>query len=251
MRIPLKYFKVAGATVVGIAVLLTGEVAYTLKRDFPLTDPPQPIHGVFGDPSLPPLRFVVLGDSTSVGVGTTPDKSFPWLLATWLGEKYHVTLDVVGVGGATTADVVTRQVDAALALKPDLALVEIGANDTTHAVPLRSVRKNIAGSLDRLQAGGVKVVVAGPPHMGTSPAFLQPLRAIAGWRGSAVERRIKEEALERNLPYIDLAAGTHDEFKNDPEKYYSVDWFHPGAGGYQLWAEVMYPTVLAEADRRP
>lgn len=232
----------------GVVVLLGGEVAYTLSRDFPLVDPPQAIHGKFGDPSLPPLKFVVLGDSTSVGVGTSPENSFPWLLATRLGEKFFVTLDVVGVGGATTKDL-PGQVDKALALQPDLILVEIGANDTTHIVPLRKVEKSIKEALDELQASGVKLVVAGPPHMGTSPAFPQPLRMVSGWRGAAVGRRIEEAANERKIPYIDLAGGTEDQFRNDPEAYYSVDWFHPGAGGYKLWAEVMYPTVLAEAER--
>lgn len=235
--------------VLGVVVLLGGEAAYTLNRDFPLVDPPRPIHGVFGDPSLPPLKFVVLGDSTSVGVGTSPENSFPWLLATRLGEKFHVTLDVVGFGGAMTKDLAGGQVEKALALQPDLILVEIGANDSTHVVPLRKVKKNIETALDKLQASGAKIVVAGPPHMGTSPAFPQPLRMVSGWRGSAVGRRIEDAAKERKIPYIDLAGGTKDQFRNDPDSHYSVDLFHPGAGGYKLWAEVMYPTVLEAAER--
>lgn len=229
-------------------MLLGGEAVYTLNRDFPLVDPPERIHGVFGDPSLPPLKFVVIGDSTSVGVGTSPENSFPVLLATRLGEKFHVTLDVVGFGGAMTEDL-PGQVEKALALDPDLVLVEIGANDTTHVVPLRKVENNIEAALDKLQASGVKLVVAGPPHMGTSPAFLQPLRMVSGWRGAAVGRRIEAAARERKIPYIDLAGGTEDQFRNEPEAHYSVDWFHPGAGGYKLWAEVMYPTVLQVAER--
>ena len=231
-----------------IVLFLGAEIIYTVRRDYPLRDPEHPIRGEFGSPSLPELRFVVLGDSTTTGVGTTPDKSFPWLLATWLGQKYHVKLEVVGVGGATTSDVAKLQVDRALALKPNLILLEVGANDTTHAVPLRMVRSNIAQVLDRLKAGGSKLVVAGPPHMGTSPAFLEPLRTISGWRGVAVGRRIEEEARKRGIPYIDLAEGTREQFETDPEKYYSIDWFHPGEGGYRLWAEVMYPTVLQVAD---
>lgn len=232
----------------GVIVLLGGEAVYTLNRNFPLVDPPQPIHGEFGDPSLPPLRFVVVGDSTSVGVGTSPENSFPWLLATRLGEKFRVTLDVVGFGGAMTRDL-PGQVEKALALQPDLVLIEIGANDTTHIVRLGKVEDNIEAALDKLQASGVKLVVAGPPHMGTSPAFPQPLRMVSGWRGSAVGRRIEQAAVERNIPYIDLAGGTEEQFREDPEAYYSVDWFHPGAGGYKLWAEVMYPTVLEVAER--
>jgi lysophospholipase L1-like esterase len=249
-RTLLKTLKGAGFTVLGVLLLLVGEGVYAYTRDYPLNDPEQPIKGEFGDPSLPRLRFVVLGDSTSVGVGTTPENSFPWLLATELSDKFHVELNVVGVGGAVTADVADIQVDKALALDPDLILVEIGANDTTHGTPLRRVQSKIAEALDRLEKSGAAVVVAGPPNMGTSPTMPQPLRMISGWRGNAVGRRIEEEARKRDLPYIDLAAGTRDEFRNNPDKYYSVDWFHPGTGGYKLWAEVMLPTVRAEAERR-
>ena len=240
--------KVAGFTALGIVVLLVGEAIYALTRDYPLQDPEQPVQGSFGDPALPTLRFVVLGDSTSVGVGTTPENSYPWLLATWLSDAYHVELQVVGIGGATTADLADMQVEQALALEPDLVLVEIGANDTTHGTPLRRVESKIAEALDRLQESGAVLVVAGPPNMGTSPVMPQPLRMISGWRGAAVGRRIEEQARKRDIPYIDLAGGTRDEFVNDPEKYYSTDWFHPGAGGYRLWAEVMYPTVRKAAD---
>lgn len=248
-RILRKTLKLAGFTVLGFVLLLVGEGIYAYTRDYPLNDPEQPIKGEFGDPSLPRLRFVVLGDSTSVGVGTTPENSYPWLLAKALSDKFHVELEVVGKGGAVTADVADNQVDKALALDPDLVLVEIGANDTTHVTPLSRVQSKIAEALDRLEESGAAVVVAGPPNMGTSPTMPQPLRTISGWRGNAVGRRIEQEARKRDIPYIDLAGGTRDEFRDDPEKYYSVDWFHPGAGGYKLWAEVMLPTVRAEAER--
>lgn len=244
-----KTLKIAGFALLGIFLLLAGEAIYAFTRDYSLNDPEQPVRGEFGDPSLPRLKFVVLGDSTSVGVGTTPENSYPWLLATWLSDRFHVELEVVGAGGAVTADVANIQVDKALALDPDLILVEIGANDTTHVTPLRKVEADIARALDRLKASGAALVVAGPPNMGTSPVMPQPLRMISGWRGNAVGRRIEQEARERDLPYIDLAGGTRDAFRDNPDEYYSVDWFHPGAGGYKLWAEVMYPTVNREAER--
>ncbi len=248
MSVLRKALKVAGFTLLGIIVLLVGEGIYAVTRDYPLHGPEQPVQGEFGDPALPRLKFVVLGDSTSVGVGTTPEKSYPWLLATWLSDEYHVELDVVGVGGATTADLADKQVDKALRLEPDLVLVEIGANDTTHGTPLRTVETKIAKALDRLQASGAKLVVAGPPNMGTSPVMPQPLRMVSGWRGAAVGRRIEEQVVKRNIPYIDLAGGTRKGFTEKPEKYYSTDWFHPGAGGYRLWAEVMYPAVRKAAE---
>jgi lysophospholipase L1-like esterase len=132
-------------------------------------------------------------------------------------------------------------------MNPDLVLIEIGGNDVTHLSPIRTVRRQMGSALDRLRAQGVHVVVSGPPHMGTSRAFPQPLRALSGWRGQAVRRAIEAQVRQRKIDYIDLSAGTHEQFRRHPLKYYSEDWFHPGPGGYRLWAEVMYPTVLRAA----
>lgn len=248
MRGSLKILKFGAILLAGTAVVIIVELVLVLRRDFPLMDPEQPIRGEFGDPSFPPLRFVVLGDSTSVGVGTTPDKSFPWLLAQRLGSRYRVKLDVVGFGGATTGDVVDVQVQKAIELKPDLMLVEIGANDTTHVRMPWVTRRDFGRALDRLMATDAALVVAGPPDMGNLPILAQPLRALSGIQGDNVMRIIEGQTRKRNLPYIDLAGGI-DALNIPPDfPYYSVDSFHPGAG-YRLWAQVMYPAVSKAADR--
>jgi lysophospholipase L1-like esterase len=244
-----------GALIIGGFVLLIGaEVLLIFRRDFPLADPEGPIRGEFGDTGLPTLRFVVLGDSTSVGVGTTPDKSFPWVLATRLSERFHVILEVVGKGGATVRDLAEEQVPKALALKPDLILVEAGANDTTHVTPPWVVRSRFSEALDRLMEVGVPLVVAGPPDMGAISFMAQPLRALAGLQSDKVTSIIESEAERRGLPYVDLQGGVRNAKLPPGFRYYSSDEFHPGEGGYGLWAEVMYPAVLeaalASTDRR-
>ncbi len=244
-----RVLKSIALVVAGFILLIGIELAAAVFRDYPLKGPEKRIRGTFGDPSLPPLKFVVLGDSTSVGVGTTPENSFAWVLGERLGAHFRVTLEVLGVPGATMRDVAKLQVPRAVSLQPDLVLIEAGANDTTHVTPLRSVQASTVEAVDRLQAAGIDLVVAGPPHMGTSRAFAQPLRALSGMRGNAVMRTIRSEVTKRRIPYIDLAGGTQEEFSRFPAKYYSSDWFHPGQDGYRLWAEVMYPAVL-EAARR-
>lgn len=244
-----KALKFGVLLVVGFVVLLLVEVAMVFRRDFPLMDPEQPVSGEFGDAALPELKFVVLGDSTSVGVGTTADKSFPWLLAVRLSERYHVKLDVVGVGGATTTDVINTQVDKAIALAPDLMLVEIGANDVTHVLPPWKTRKNFRQILERLGAEEGQLVVAGPPEMGNIEIFAEPLRSLSGLQGDNVTRIIEQETRKAKVPYIDLAGGIVDLNVAPDFPYFSVDSFHPGEGGYSLWAKVMYPEVSKAADR--
>lgn len=231
----------------GLIALLAAEALFVWKRDYINTDPELPIRAEFGDPSHPRLRFVVLGDSTSIGLGTVPEASYPWRLAKRLGEQLHVELTVLGRSGARTQDVAATQVPGAVALEPDLVLIEIGANDATHATPIKKVRVQATRAVRDLQRAGIDVVIAGPPGMGTSRAFPQPLRALSGWNGRRVERAIKSVAAAEGVEYLELASHTAPAFRGDPERYYSSDGFHPGAAGYALWADVMYPGVLEAA----
>lgn len=244
---PKRFVQITAGAVALLIAVIAVEVVFTLRRDFLRADPDLPIRGKFGDPSLPRLRFAVLGDSTSVGLGTVPEASFPWRLASRLGERFHVDLVVLGSSGAKTADVAADQVPRAIDLEPDLVLIEIGANDATHVTPMREVRAQMRQAIRALSAAKIDVVVAGPPAMGTSRAFPQPLRALSGLNGRRVRRTIESEARRQGVSYIELASKTRDAFKNDPARLYSPDGFHPGAAGYELWADVMYPGILQAA----
>lgn len=238
---------IAAAIGGGLIALLVAEAIFVMKREYIRAEPELPIRGQFGETTLPPLRFSVLGDSTSVGLGTVPEASYPWRLATRLGEKFRVDLTVLGRSGAKAADVADLQVPQAKELEPDLVLIEIGANDATHVTPLSEVREKMRSALRELKAENIDVVVVGPPGMGTSRAFPQPLRFLSGVNGRRVARAIESVARAENVQFIELASGTAPKFREDPGTYYSSDGFHPGAPGYELWADVMYPGVLEAA----
>lgn len=235
--------RILGAVVGGALLLIGIEVFLAFRRDYFVEGPEEPITGTFGHPSSPSLRFVVVGDSTSVGVGAQPQESFPWILAKRLAEKFEVELHVVGVSGARITDAASDQVPAAIALKPDLVLIEIGANDATHLTSSKTVRTKMTQMLDAFGKAKIPVVVAGPPDMGTTRAFAEPLRTLSGYSGAKVQRAIEKIVHPRGIPFVDLAAGTGPAFDADPNRYYSTDLFHPSAEGYALWAEVIFPTV--------
>ena len=82
-------------------------------------------------------RFVALGDSITLGVGDRCDQGgrSPWrgwaaLLAEGLAEP---RLHILAVSGACAADVERDQLPRALLLRPDIASVIIGVNDTLRA----------------------------------------------------------------------------------------------------------------------
>ncbi|MDQ3957504.1 MAG: SGNH/GDSL hydrolase family protein [Actinomycetota bacterium] len=224
------------------ALVLGIEIVLAMRREYLPTSPALEIAGTFGDLDARPITLAVLGDSTAAGVGAgTADRSYATRLAQRLAASgWRVRLVAVGISGARVGDVLSEQLPRALAEDPDLVFVGIGANDVTHVTRLASVEADMAAILDRLTATGAGVVVAGPPDM-RSPVFHQPLRTLVGWRGNAVARAIEEAASEAGVPVVPLAEGTRDHFRDDPDRYYSDDEFHPSAAGYALWAEVIYP----------
>ncbi|HEV2757516.1 MAG TPA: SGNH/GDSL hydrolase family protein [Actinomycetota bacterium] len=226
---------------VAALVLIGVEIFLAVRREYLPTKPALDVGGVYGDADAPPLKFVVIGDSTAAGVGAgTADRAYPTLLARRIAqERYRVTLVDLGVAGARL-DQVYEQVMPAVKHRPDLVFVGLGANDVTHWTTLSVVEDNVRYVLDEMAKIGAEVVVAGPPDM-RSPVFLEPLRSIVGWRGRAVQAAIEDVARAEGVPVVPLADETRDFFAEDPDRYYSDDEFHPSAAGYALWADAIFP----------
>ena len=233
-----------------LAVMIGVEIVLALRREYLPTEPALEIGGVFGDEG--PIRtLVVLGDSTSAGVGAGgADDAYATVMAERLARESGARVRLVGLGvsGARVADVLEEQVPIALERYADAYLVAIGANDVTHLTSLDSVSDGIGRIVKQLGAEGVPVVVAGAPDM-RAPAFLEPLRSIAGMRGDAVTAATEEAARAAGAAIVPLAERTRTYFMEHREAAYSDDLFHPGPGGYERWAEAMFPEVKAALSR--
>lgn len=234
--------------VLAFAVVLGVEVWLALRREYLPTDDPLELDGTFGSGTTPALTFVVLGDSTSVGVGVDEAAdAYATLLARRLAEGTgkSVELRVLGESGARVEDVLDDQVPAAVELDPDVVFVGIGANDVTHLTPLDDVRDSMRAALDLLGRTGATIVVAGAPDMRID-AWHEPLRSLAYLRGKQVTGAVEEAATEKGAAVVELAEETGPFFAEDPEGHFSDDRFHPSALGYRRWADAIFP-VLAEA----
>jgi acyl-CoA thioesterase-1 len=113
--------------------------------------------------------IVAFGDSLSAGFGADPGKSYPDFLQRDLdaaGLKWRVVNE--GVSGNTTTDGLDR-IPEVLAAKPRVTIVEFGGNDGLRGLPLETTRANLAQMIQKLEAAGSKVLVAGltlPPNYG-------------------------------------------------------------------------------------
>jgi acyl-CoA thioesterase-1 len=123
--------------------------------------------------------IVAFGDSLTAGLGLAPEDSFPSLMQTLLVERglvYRVANE--GVSGDTTATALQR-VDMAASQKPALTLVAIGANDGLRGLPVDEMEKNLREIIDRFEAAGSRVALAGmlvPPNMG--PEYAEAFAAV-------------------------------------------------------------------------
>lgn len=117
--------------------------------------------------SLP--RIVAFGDSLTAGHGVSPDDSYPAQLQQRLDEAgYRYRVINAGVSGETTAGGL-RRVPWVLKSRPDIVIVELGANDGLRGLPLTETMSNLERIIRAFQAEGVHVVLAGmkiPPNYG-------------------------------------------------------------------------------------
>jgi lysophospholipase L1-like esterase len=171
------------------------------------------------------------------------------LLATGLSALAGrpVALTNVARSGAQSDDL-NRQVALALAAKPQLALIMIGANDVTHRVrPRESVRYLIHAVL-RLRATGCAVVVGTCPDLGTLEPVAQPLRWLTRrWSRqlAAAQTIAVVEAGGRSVSLGDLLG---PEFAARPSEMFGPDRFHPSATGYASAAMALLPSLAAAAE---
>lgn len=109
------------------------------------------------------------GDSLTAGYGLMPEQAFPARLEAWLRE-HGVAARVInaGVSGDTTTDGLAR-LDWALADKPDLVILALGANDALRGIDPATVRDNLDKIVQKIKSTGAKVLILGmlaPPNWG-------------------------------------------------------------------------------------
>jgi acyl-CoA thioesterase-1 len=229
------------AMLVTVAVVLGSEVWLAARGPHPV-DPPAPPDdlpvGAPSDNGSPVASVVWLGDSTAAGVGASGlAGTLPAQVAAQLAQPIRLT--VLARSGARVADVLKSQLPAVARMHPTEVFVSVGANDATHLTRRSSFRRDYGRILAGLPSSVVAIVLLGVPDMGAPPRLLQPLRAIAGWRGRALATDIRQLAGGRHAIYVDIAGGTGPAFRRQPSTYFSSDHYHPNDAGYRLWAAVV------------
>lgn len=239
----------------GIAALVLAAEAAIAKKVIGEADGEVPdASGTYGA-HLPgePLTFAVLGDSTAAGYGVdTPDETPGGLLAAGLSELSGrpVRLSVVAVVGAETHEL-GEQVDAVLPLRPDVALVIIGANDVTHTTPPAQSVRPLVAAIERLREVDTEVVVGTCPDLGTIGPLPPPLRQIARVWSRRLAAAQTVAAVRAGARTVSLGPLLGPEFAAAPAELFGPDRFHPSATGYASAAAAMLPSLAAAVHAWP
>jgi lysophospholipase L1-like esterase len=201
-------------------------------------------------PGDPPLRLVMLGDSTAAGQGVHRSRQTPGaVIASGLAAvaERPVRLRNVAQPGARSDDL-DRQVTLVLedpAQVPDVCVIMIGANDVTHRMPpTRSVR-HLSAAVRRLRTAGAEVVVGTCPDLGTIEPVQQPLRWLARRASRQLAAAQTIGTVEQGGRTVSLGDLLGPEFAQNPRELFGPDNYHPSAEGYATAAMAVLPTVCA------
>lgn len=182
--------------------------------------------------SGPPV-VLAFGDSLTAGYGLRREEAFPARLEALLRQTAPAAVvRNAGVSGDTTANGRARlpRVLASLKTKPDLAIVELGANDMLRGQDPMRMRDNLDWIVAELERCGIPVLLAGM----VAPPFLGEIAR----RFNAVHPDV---ASRHGIPlYPSFLAGVAGR-----SGYTLADRVHPNAKAIEIVARSILPHVQA------
>ncbi|GAB3242952.1 arylesterase [Chitinimonas naiadis] len=181
-----------------------------------------------------PKTVLVFGDSLSAGYGIRIEQAWPSLLQQKLGDGWRVVN--ASQSGETTAGGLTRLPAALKQHRPDMVLLELGANDGLRGLPVETARQNLATMIEHSRKAGAKVgliAVRLPPNFGA--AYTTKFDAMFG-----------ELAKQYKLP---VPPFLFDGIADRPELFQN-DQLHPVANAQPRLLSNVWPAVQALQGKR-
>ena len=221
--------------------VLIGQAVYLRKTFLELPEPEGARSGMAGDG--PPLRLLILGDSSAIGIGVaTQDLALSGQITQHLAPHRQVTFDVVAKSGARTADALAWLKEMPPA-HYDVAVTGLGVNDVTKGVSLRRWLRLQAQLFDLLGAkfGAPRIIVSGLPPVGQFPLLPHPLRWVLGRQAARFDHHLRALVATRS----DCRAVKIDVTLDSTNM--AADGFHPGPSVFAVWAKTIAELIATDA----
>ena len=188
--------------------------------------------GVFQKEEAPNYKgtIVAVGDSLTAGFGVSEEEAFPALLEKELISKGHPYKVINGgISGETSSGALSR-IKWVLTLKPDIVILETGANDGFRGIDPSLIQKNIRETVRILKSENVIVILAG----------MRMVENLGSEYTSVFSRIYSTIAEEEDLIFIPFFL----EGVAGKRQYNQPDGIHPTAPGYRIITKLVYPYVL-------
>ena len=220
--------------------VLAWQAVSTMRRAINLPEPHGPRTGVTG--SGPPLRLLIVGDSSAASVGVTrQEDGLSGRIAARLANHVQLHWQLEARTGDTTGETLAR-VKAADLAPCDIAVTGLGVNDVTHRVSKRRFLRNTLALHDELRRRGARrIYVSAFPPVGRFPLLPPLLRGVLAQEAEEYDAALAE--IIADTP--DLVRITPGAFEIDAE-HMSSDGFHPGALVYDIWGGRVAVAVLKD-----
>jgi len=158
-------------------------------------------------------HLLIFGDSLSAAYGMDLEQGWAHLLALELNNTVRVTN--ASMSGETSGGGLARLPITLDELKPDLVMLELGANDGLQGLSISAMRGNLEEMINLMRSKGVDIALVGislPASYG--PRYIDKFRAT-----------YTELAEKYQLPFIDFY---REEFFLEPD-FIQQDGLHPTA----------------------
>lgn len=187
--------------------------------------------------SGPTLRFIAAGDSVGYGYGASSlEKTFNFQVAEFLAETNTVTYKNISVKGATTKDVLEKQVNDIIAYKPDVVTICITGNDITHLVSQNKIINNLKAIITKLEKDtSAKIYITGTPNFKGASILPWFYINFLEYHDKNLNKNILALEDERVKIVNIKDFGWSEEPYKDRSKTYAADNFHPNDLGYRNW----------------
>jgi acyl-CoA thioesterase-1 len=182
-----------------------------------------------------PVRVLVLGDSIAAEYGIARGSGWVGLLAARAGDRARFVN--ASISGETTAGGRTRLPALLDEHRPDVVVIELGANDALRGFPLDASEANLDAMVEAATRSGARVLLLGmqvPPNYGRryTERFAGLFDAVATRHGVAL------------VPFL-LERIAHDL------AYFQDDRIHPNEKAQALIAETAWPALAPLLEAAP
>ncbi len=173
------------------------------------------------------FTILALGDSLTEGLGVAEIDNYPSQLQKLLPA--HIEVINAGLSGETSTGLLNR-LDWVLKQKPNLTILNIGANDAMRALPIDLTRKNIDQIITKIKQSNSAVILAGMQiYDNLGKQYVQDFNAL-------YPKLAAKHGILLIPFFLEHVAGI--------PQYNQKDLLHPNVEGYKIIVEKnILPTV--------